>query len=354
MDFGMATKPDFAKAAARWGQFWRGKHPQPLIAAVLPKDGVTEIPKPSTYALGPDLDPAAFAEQTVGWAETHDFLGAAIPFVYLEFAADQFSTFLGADLRFPSPGEGGWPIHPYADCPLADIHIQFQPSGIWWQRIAELANTIQQRAGDGVLIASPTLVANLDSLVALRGAQTVLMDLMDSPDEVKRLLGEITAAHGEILAAFADLLHYRERGSINRHGMYSSGAINVPQCDFSCMISPAMFDDFVLPCLREEFARFGGGEYHLDGPDAIRHLDSLCSIQDLHVIQWVAGAGDTRRDWSDLYRRIDRLGKGQILGGSRQQLDRWMEEFTAGRLFWAGLGRASRAEVEQTLSDYGW
>ena len=79
MDFGMATKPDFAKAAARWDRFWQGEHSQPLIAAVLPKEGVTEIPKPSTYALGPDLDPVAFAEQTVGWAETHDFLGAAIP-----------------------------------------------------------------------------------------------------------------------------------------------------------------------------------------------------------------------------------------------------------------------------------
>ena len=133
--------------------------------------------------------------------------------------------------------------------------------------------------------------------------------------------------------------------------MYSTRPINVAQCDFSCMISPAMFDEFVFPCLRDEFARFGGGEYHLDGADSIRHLESLCSLEDLHLIQWVAGAGDTKGDWSDLYRKIDRLGKGQIRSGSRQQLDQWARELTAGRLFWSGL-HGDRDTVEQALADF--
>ncbi|MBT7166655.1 MAG: hypothetical protein HN904_27985 [Victivallales bacterium] len=348
----MTTCHEFAKTAARWDRFWRGEHPEPLIGSVLPRAGVAQVAKPSTYALGPELDPAAFADQAVRWAETHEFLGASIPFVYLEFAADQFSTFLGMDLTFISADQGGWPIHLYEDCPLADIHIEFRPSGKWWDLIAGLAAAIQQRGGDRIMIASPTLVANLDCLVALRGAQTVLMDLVDSPDEIKRILGEITDVHGQILAAFSDLLEYPTRGSINRHGMYSTQPINVVQCDFSCMISPTMFDEFVLPCLRDEFARFGGGEYHLDGADSLRHLVSLCSLEDLHLIQWVAGAGDTKGDWSDLYRKIDSLGKGQIRSGSRQQLDQWARELTAGRLFWSGL-HGDRNTVEQALADYG-
>jgi 5-methyltetrahydrofolate--homocysteine methyltransferase len=343
---------EFQKKAARWDRFWRGEHPQPLIAAILPKEGRDPVPKPSTYALGPDLDPVAFADDCARWVDAYDFYGAAIPFVYLEFAADQFSTFLGVDLKFPSPGEGGWPVHIYDSCPLSDVHVEFRPPGKWWDLIAGLAETIKQRVGDRIMIASPTLVANLDSLVALRGAETVLMDLIDSPDEVKRVLGEITDAHAQILAALSDLLEYPRRGSINRHGMYSTGPINVAQCDFSCMISPAMFDEFVLPCLATEMGRYGGGEYHLDGADAIRHLDSLCSLDDLHLIQWVAGAGDTRGDWSELYRRIDSLGKGQIRGGTRAQLDQWAGELTAGRLFWNGLRGADRAAVEQALSDY--
>ncbi|MBN2449285.1 MAG: hypothetical protein JXR77_02785 [Lentisphaeria bacterium] len=350
----MHTKRNMPEAAQRWERFWQGRHPRPLVGAVLPREGLEPVPKPSTYALGPELDIDAFAVQATQWAQTHDFLGAAIPFVYVEFAADQFSTFLGVDLAFPNPGQGGWPIHPYADVPLADTRVVFRRSGRWWDLVAAVCEAVRRRSGDGVLVASPTLVANLDCLVALRGAQTVLMDLLDQPEEVMRVLGEITAAHGDALRAFAELLDYPGLGSINRHGMYSPGPINVAQCDFSCMISPAMFDTFVLPCLHQELGRYGGGEYHLDGPDAIRHLDSICSLENLHVVQWVAGAGDTRRDWSELYRRIDALGKGQILSGPPAQLDRWARELTAGRLYWNGFGRTPRAQVEQALTSYDW
>ena len=352
MNYEMATKPDFGKTAARWDRFWRGEHPEPLIAAVLPKEGAEPVAKPSTYALGPDLDIAAFADQAVRWAETHDFLGAAIPFIYLEFAADQFSTFLGVDLQFPNPDEGGWPIHTHDTCPLEDIHVEFRSGGRWWDLIAHIADAIHRRGERSIMIALPTLVANLDCFVALRGAQNVLMDLIDAPDEVKRILGEITVAHGQALNAFSRLLDYPERGSVNRHGMYSTGPINVAQCDFSCMLSPEMFDEFVLPCLRTELGRYGGGEYHLDGPDAIRHLESLSSLESLHIVQWVAGAGGTTRDWSDLYRRIDALGKGQIRSGSRNQLDQWAKELNAGRLFWAGIPNAGREVAEKALSDY--
>jgi len=350
--YDMVTKPGFGKAAARWDRFWRGEHPRPLIAAVLPKEGVEPVAKPSTYALGPDLDITAFADQAVRWAETHDFFGAAIPFIYLEFAADQFSTFLGMDLQFPNPGEGGWPIHPHDTCPVEAIHVDFRPGGRWWDLIANITDAIHRRGQRSIMIASPTLVANLDCFVALRGAQNALMDLIDSPDEVKRILHEITVAHGQILDALSQLLDYPGRGSINRHGMYSTGPINVAQCDFSCMLGSEMFDEFALPCLRTELGRYGGGEYHLDGADAIRHLESLCSLESLHVVQWVAGAGDTKRDWSDLYRRIDALGKGQIRSGPREHLDRLAGLLNAGRLFWNGFTNATRDTVERALEDY--
>ncbi len=347
-------KADMEKAIEHWERFWRGEHPQPLIGSVIPKEELEPVPKPSTYALGPGLDIEAFAEQVVQWAETHEFFGAAIPFVYVEFAADQFSTFLGVDLEFPNPGEGGWPVHTHADCPISEVHVTFDRSGKWWQLVERICEAVRRRGDDGVLVASPSLVANLDCLVALRGAQTVLWDLVDSPAEVKRVLAEITAAHGQILSAFGEVLDYPALGSINRHGMYGTGPINVPQCDFSCMISPEMFDEFVMPCLEKEFARFGGGEYHLDGANAIRHLESLARLDDLHVVQWVAGAGDTRGDWSDLYRQIDALGKGQIRWGNREQLDQWAQELTAGRLYWAGMHGADRRAIEKALEDYGW
>jgi 5-methyltetrahydrofolate--homocysteine methyltransferase len=174
---------------------------------------------------------------------------------------------------------------------------------------------------------------------------------VDRPEAVHRALGQIDRAHAEIFDAFAELLEFSAYGSINRHGMYSTGRINLPQCDFSCLISPAMFREFALPYLTREFARMDGGEYHLDGPDAIRHLEALCSIEGLGVVQWVAGAARQGEDWSELYRRIDCLGKGQILGGPVSALAQWSRELTAGRLFW-NLHAGSRAEAEDAIARF--
>jgi hypothetical protein len=98
--------------------------------------------------------------------------------------------------------------------------------------------------------------------------------------------------------------------------MYSRGVIDVPQCDASCMISPELFERFELPSLAHELAGLDASIYHLDGPGAIRHLEAICSLEKLDMIQWVPGAGQDDKDWSDLRRRIDELGKGQIYQAS--------------------------------------
>ena len=52
--------------------------------------------------------------------------------------------------------------------------------------------------------------------------------------------------------------------------------------------------------------------YHLDGRQALRFLDILLEIPEIHAIQWVPGAGyDYWADWIEVYRRIQ--GKGKAL-----------------------------------------
>ena len=114
------------------------------------------------------------------------------------------------------------------------------------------------------------------------------------------------------------------------------------------MISPAMFREFVVPCLREEMARLDAVEYHLDGPDAIRHVEALGDLAALDVMQWMPGAGAQGRDWSDLYARIDALGKGLLLGGNGVQLQHAAKRYRSRMIFWQ-LYASSRSEAEQCL-----
>jgi len=136
--------------------------------------------------------------------------------------------------------------------------------------------------------------------------------LLDVPEKVLDALRRVDRAVDDVRAALAEALDVATYGSLNRFGMYSRGVIDVPQCDASCMIGQEMFERFELPSLAHEVAGLSASIYHLDGPGAIRHLEAICSLEKLDMIQWVPGAGQDDKDWSDLRRRIDELGKGQI------------------------------------------
>jgi 5-methyltetrahydrofolate--homocysteine methyltransferase len=132
--------------------------------------------------------------------------------------------------------------------------------------------------------------------------------------------------------------------------MYSTGVINVPQCDFSCMISPEYFEEFAVQSLNHEFSFMNGGEYHLDGPDAIKHLERLVQIPGLDIIQWVPGAGAaSEKDWTELYKRILSLGKGLILGCRIDQAEDLVKKYHSKNLFIQISGIKSGMEAEDFL-----
>ena len=97
--------------------------------------------------------------------------------------------------------------------------------------------------------------------------------------------------------------------------------------------------------------RLDAVEYHLDGPDAIKHLDALCEIDDLDVVQWVPGSGRGElQDWTWLFDRIDDLNKGQIRGGTAAEAKRIWRRHRNRKLFF-NLSATSRAEVEDCLAE---
>jgi len=327
-------KPDFERVRRRWARFWRGEGTRPLLWAVRPKWGGQPVARPGCYqcAFG-DVEPVI--EQAIQWAATHDFLDGAIPGYQVTFGPDHFAALLGADLRSAEGSSATNWIQPFVES-WHDVEIRFQPEGRWWQRTAEVIARFRRRCDGRLIIYGTHLQGGLDCLVALRGAQRLLTDLLDVPEKVLRALRQVDRALDEVRAALAEALDVPTYGSLNRFGMYNRGMIDVPQCDASCMIGTEMFERFALPSLAHEVGGLDASIYHLDGPGAIRHLEAVCSLKKLDMVQWMPGAGQDDRDWSDLRRRIDELGKGQIyqLGS----LDAWQvgaiwESFSSRKLF---------------------
>ena len=102
-----------------------------------------------------------------------------------------------------------------------------------------------------------------------------------------------------------------------RDSIYSDQPSYMLQCDFSYMISPRMFERFVLPEIRATCQRLPRAFYHLDGVGQIHHLDHLLSIAELDGVQWVPGDGKPDcAHWPEIYRKVHAAGKKiQVFNG---------------------------------------
>jgi hypothetical protein len=347
-------KTDFEQVAQRWSDFWNGTNKQPLVGAVIPKKTGKITPHPD-YAAGADGNFEPVIDQICAWAESHEFIGDIMPFYYLEFAADHFSALLGADLEFINKEQkGGWPVAFIDD--INQTNLTFQKSGKWWERTVEFAEKLKERLGGEILIASPSLVGNLDAVVACREANELLMDLVMSPEGVKRAVEQVDVAFKEIVAAFHELFEYDKYGSITRHGMYSPGCVNVLQCDMSTMIGPEMFQEFVVPSLKKEAALLDHCEYHLDGEGAaLNHLDTLIELDFIDTIQWQPGVGNAQeKDWSSLHQTIDMSGKGQLIATDNAKDLNAMEKMAAlfknKNQFYYVRGDYTKTEIEDFIA----
>lgn len=62
--------------------------------------------------------------------------------------------------------------------------------------------------------------------------------------------------------------------------------------------------------------------YHLDGPQALRYLDTLLALPEIHAIQWVPGAGrDHWANWIPVYQRIQTAHKAFCVTVPVEELD---------------------------------
>jgi 5-methyltetrahydrofolate--homocysteine methyltransferase len=308
----MEFRPDFPAVKERWRRYHKGESKRPMVLTVVPKAGMAPVPAPGCFrcAFG-DID--KIAEDVLRAAASREFLGDAIPSYQINFTAGHLAPLLGAGLKYnPASPDTTWIVPRQAS--LSDVEIRFDPENEWWERTVDCIRRLRRHFDGKLILYGPRLVGGLDCLAAMRGTQELLMDLMDNPDDVHRALAQVDRALDEIRPRLAQELDVKRFGSMTRFGIYHEGMMDAPQCDFSAMIGPEMFREFELPSLRKQIAGLDDATYHLDGQDAIKHLEAVCEIEKITALQWVPGAqlAPVDDDWRSLHRRIDALGKGQV------------------------------------------
>ena len=314
-----ACKPDFDKVMERFEAWWRCEivdRPPVCIRFGKPESERMSPPE-SDHETWRDRWMDADFQARMAQANMNNtvFYAEALPAVYPNLGPEVFSAVYGCPLEFGPSTSWSEPIlEDWSDASLAELRLD--RSNVYFRKILELTDALLEVARGQFIVGYTDLHGGGDAIAAFRDPQALLIDTIECPDRIHLLADRIT---GEFLDIY-DLYHEK----LSAEGMPSTtwcpvtghGRVHIPSNDFSCMISQECFEDLFVPGIIEECRHMDHNLYHLDGPDALRYLDLLLDIPEIHAIQWVPGAGrDYWADWIEVYQRIQARGKSFQLPG---------------------------------------
>ncbi|MCD6303120.1 MAG: hypothetical protein J7M15_06335 [Anaerolineae bacterium] len=301
---------DWARIMEDYAAWWAHELDRPLvqITGVQPDPNEDYPPVPAFWTnFGSEVTPDELAERVWRQMTARRFYGDAFPHVFVNYGPGIAAAFMGA--RLNSVDETVW-FEPAQEIPIDQLALHYDPDNAWWQRIQDVSRALVERMGSQVQISHSDIGGNLDILASFRTTQQLLLDLYDAPDEVERLVNEITEAWIRYYDVLDGIIRPGCPGTAPWAPIWADGTTYMLQCDFSYMISPRMFERFVLPDLEACCEHLSHGFYHLDGPGEIPHVDLLLGIDRLRGIQWVPGDGNPpHHEWLDLLGRIIEGGK---------------------------------------------
>ena len=306
------TAADWERRRQDWTAWWEGELPRPMVIIEdqLPVKVKVDEPKSTwqlTYAFPNDIPVNQMIDYYQRHLEATRYYGDALPRWWPDYGPGIMAGFLGARVH-PSPETTWFEPSSYPD--LRDLRLVYSAENPWWARIKEVTTCAVERWGDQVCVAFTDLGGNLDLLASLRTTQQLLYDLLDEPDEVARLVKEMTGLWVQYYQELYQIIGPVGNGTTPWAPIWSPQRTYMLQCDFSYMISPRMFEAYVFPDLEACCQAMEHGFYHMDGKGQIPHLDLLLSIERLRGIQWVPGEGSPPpQEWLPLLKRIRDGGK---------------------------------------------
>lgn len=236
-----------------------------------------------------------------------------LPSATTDLGPGSLALFLGSQPGFAA--DTVW-YHPCMEDELEPERLpplRFDENNLWW-RVTEDILRHCARLGRGKYFATcPDLIENMDVLSSLRGAQTLCLDMVERPEWIEQKIAEINEVWFAAYQRIYDLIKLDDGSSaFGAFYIWGPGRVAKVQCDTSAMFSPGMYERFVVPALTAQCQWLDHSLYHLDGTQAMVHLDTLLGIEPLDAIEWTPQAGietGGNKRWYDLYRRILAAGK---------------------------------------------
>jgi len=118
----------------------------------------------------------------------------------------------------------------------------------------------------------------------LRGPEDVCLDLVDAPDLVFQASLHASRAYVEGYRRLYQRLTALGQPSTTWCSYLHNGPAYIPSCDFWCLVSKEIGQEIIRPSIVMEMAPLERTIFHLDGPQALQHLDTMLALPNLHAV----------------------------------------------------------------------
>jgi hypothetical protein len=323
------TQEKWHEIKKRYLAWWaNGLYERPLLKVIAKKPPSGEVPEPPEPKTPKEmyLDIDYLIQRAYYYADTHLYMGDTYPDFCVRLGPGTLSTYLGSQPIF------AWDTIWYETC-MEDIEedswFKADPESYWFKTQMNLFREAKRRMGDDFIFTIPDLIENMDVLSNMRGAEALCLDMMDNPETVKQRIRQIDELYEYYYNLIYDFVKLEDNSSAySAFRVWGPGKTAKIQCDFCALISVEHFREFVLPSLQRQCRFMNNTVFHLDGPQAMKHVDALMEIKELNALQFTCGEmrpDGTNEEWYEVYDKARAAGKALWVQVYDGEVDQWMK-----------------------------
>jgi len=340
----------------RIGKWWNGENKgRPLLWLVARTEQACEPINLNKFWQSPESEPEfekivdTQIKNISGWT----FLAESYPCIPHLWGSRgtpmSMAAYLGSKVNFRE--ETVW-FEPIID-DWRNFKIKFDKNNYWVSISKKLLETQLKKYDGNFLIWLPDFGDALTVFSLLRGVEKLLLDLIEIHDVIKVKIGEFIDVWKKAHSYFWDLYRKKLPGDCSWL-LWAPGKTYACQCDFSTMISSEMFKEFVVPEIEMIGEYLDFIVWHLDGPEEIKHLDTLLQLPQIKAIQIVHGAGKPpccSSLWIPQMKKIQEKGRVVIAyANTKEEVETLFSNLNSEKLFlFCGLNFKDKSEADEFI-----
>lgn len=371
----LSYKNDWEKAKGNLKAFWnREDIGRPCLAVFAPRtDKSTIFPElhngPWTGGLAKIddsngeairrwwIEPIENYNRMIYWFENTYFGGEAIPATYTNWGASAAAAFFGSEPNFSKTSV--WYSEVIKDWETWVWHFD-EEKNEWWQAIWNITDYLNEQAKGRFFVGMPEFGNAADNLSLMRGMDKLALDCIDQPEIIEQAINFMEKHWVRLHEKIYQLTRSTNDGGgvLPWMSLWAPGRIDQLACDFSSVLSPAMFKELFVPDIEKLGAWTEYGMYHLDGPICMQnHLDVLLDVECIKAIEFTPGAGSLPTNspqYIPRYKKILESGKNLYLLAEPEEVQQLCEKLPSKGLFICTSARSQEAADCLIENSYQW